>query len=118
MSSVSFNSRCSRISSSNSRSNLPRRTSIPARRQISLILFIPSLSSSFALLPYFIASVLCRLNHSPNRLNHAFELRLLDLQLLSARDRQAVVARAAILRGRPPLRFHPALDQHPLQRGI
>src|SRR5882757_698260 len=107
ISSRSFKSLCRRISSSNSCAKTSPRTSIPTLRQISLSLFIarPITASR-------------RLNHTRNGLNHAVELRLLDLQLLSARRRQPIVARAPILRRHAPLRFHPTLDQHALKRGI
>src|SRR6267154_2516338 len=102
-SSLSRSSRCSRISSSNSRAKTSPRTSIPILRQISLSLLIarPITAS-------------CSLNHTRDSLNYAVELCLLDLQLLSTRRRQPIVARAPILRGHSPFRFHPALDQHAL----
>src|SRR5258708_26545034 len=107
ISSRSFRSLCRRISASNPRAKTSPRTSIPPLRQISLSLLIarPITASR-------------RLNHTRDSLNHAVELRLLDLQLLSARHRQTVVARTPILRGHTPLRFHPTLDQHALKRGI
>src|SRR5215472_12944462 len=60
----------------------------------------------------------CRLNHAGDGADDAFELRLLDLQLLAPSRRKAVKTRAAVLRGCAPARFHPAFEEHALQRGI
>src|SRR2546429_1920891 len=58
-----------------------------------------------------------RFNHTRDRANDAFERRHLDGQLFAACCSQLVVTSAAVASRRAPLRGHPSLDEHPLQRG-
>jgi hypothetical protein len=75
-------------------------------------------SFSFSLGRYFIASPSSRLNHPHHRLHHPLKLRRFHLQLFPSSRSQLVIPRPPILRSYPPLRFNPALDQHPLQGRI
>src|SRR5207253_3021648 len=59
-----------------------------------------------------------RFNHTRDRANDAFELRHLDGQLSAACCSQLVVTSPAVASRRAPLRGHPSLDEHPLQRGV
>src|SRR5579864_2267151 len=59
-----------------------------------------------------------RLNDARNGADDAPELRQLDFQLFASRGGQAIVAGAAIFRRRPPVRVHPAFDEHALERWI
>ena len=58
------------------------------------------------------------LEHTRDRANDAFELRHLDGQLFAACCSQLVVTSAAVASRCAPLRGHPSLDEHPLQRGV
>src|ERR1700677_652643 len=57
-----------------------------------------------------------RVNHSRDREDDAFELRHLDGQLFAARRSQLVIPSAAVASRSAPLRGHPSLDEHALQR--
>src|SRR5262249_4011879 len=56
-----------------------------------------------------------RLNHSHDRAHHPFELFRLYFHMLVSTRSQPVIPRAPVLIGHAPLRFHPALHQHPLE---
>src|SRR5205823_9388197 len=99
------NSKCSCISSSRSASNWRRCTSIRSRLATSRSQFMTELLSD-------------RFNHTRDRANDAFERRHLDGQLFAACCSQLVVTSAAVASRRAPLRGHPSLDEHPLQRGV
>src|SRR6185437_16440817 len=99
------NSKCRCISSSRSASNWLRCTSIRSRLATSRSQCMTELLSD-------------RLNHTRDRANDAFELRHLDGQLFAACCSQLVVTSAAVASRRAPLRGHPPLDEHPLQRGV
>src|SRR5580693_9606676 len=99
------NSKCRCISSSRSASNWRRCTSIRSRLATSRSQFMTELLSD-------------RFNHTRDRANDAFELRHLDGQLFAACCSQLVVTSAAVASRRAPLRGHPSLDEHPLQRGV
>src|SRR5580704_5297587 len=99
------NSKCRRTSSSRSASN--------CRRCISMVRRLASSSSQF------ITELLSdSLDHTRDRADDAFELRHLDGQLFAACCSQFVVTGAAVASRRAPLRGHPSLDEHPLQRGV
>ncbi len=99
------NSRCRRISSSRSASNCRRCLSMLRR-------LTSSRSQSIAEL------LLDRLDHARDRSDDAFKLRHFYLELFASRRRQLVIASPAVSSRRAPLRGHPTLDQHPLQRGV
>src|SRR6202162_815890 len=98
-------SKCKRISSSRSVSNWRRCISILNRLASSRSQFMPEILSN-------------RLNHSRDRPDDPFELRHLDGQLFAARRSQLVVPSATVASRRAPLRGHPSLDEHPLQRWV
>jgi hypothetical protein len=59
-----------------------------------------------------------RFNHTRDRADDTVKLRDLDCQLFAACSSQLVVTSAAVSARRAPLRGHPSLDEHPLQRGV
>src|SRR5580704_17103497 len=59
-----------------------------------------------------------RLDHTRDRSDYSFKLRHLESQLFAPCCGQLVVASAAVSSRRAPLRGHPSLDKHSLQRGI
>src|SRR5947209_10446335 len=99
------NSKCRRTSSSRSASNWRRCISMLRRLASSRSQSITELLSD-------------RFNHTRDRANDAFELRHLDGQLSAACCSQLVVTSPAVASRRAPLRGHPSLDEHPLQRGV
>src|SRR6266566_4387621 len=99
------NSKCRRTSSSRSASNCRRCISMLRRLASSRSQSITELLSD-------------RFNHTRDRANDAFELRHLDGQLSAACCSQLVVTSPAVASRRAPLRGHPSLDEHPLQRGV
>src|SRR5215472_3546283 len=99
------NSKCRRTSSSRSASN--------CRRCISMLRRLAN-SRSQSITEFLSDS----LNHTRDRSDDAFKLRHLDGQLFAACCSQLVVTSAAVASRRAPLRGHPSLDEHPLQRGV
>src|SRR5438876_908179 len=99
------NSKCRRTSSSRSASNWRRCISMLRRLASSRSQSITELLSD-------------RFNHTRDRANDAFELRHLDGQLSAACCSQLVVTSPAVASRRAPLRGHPSLNEHPLDREV
>src|SRR5690348_8602100 len=58
------------------------------------------------------------LNHTRNGRHDLLKFAKFEAQLLTARRSELVIAGTAVVLRLPPLRHHPALDQHSLQGGV